>query len=107
MENTMKMKLTTPASYGSLALLLLGCALAEAVPLDSDDGGRTWTTPAKDRGFKIDDSVYVYAIGCEMPDGSIYVVYYDPRGNQTKTAVRGIRLRIRKDRQGIDILPMD
>ncbi|MEA1951544.1 MAG: sialidase family protein [Planctomycetota bacterium] len=72
----------------------------------SDDGGRTWTTPAKGRGFKIDNSVYVYAIGCEMPDGSIYVVYYDPRGKQTKTAIWGLHLRIRKDRQGIDILPM-
>ncbi|MEA1951410.1 MAG: sialidase family protein, partial [Planctomycetota bacterium] len=70
----------------------------------SDDGGRTWTTPAKDRGFKIDNSVYVYAIGCEMPDGSIYVVYYDPSGKQTKTAVWGLRLRIRKDRRGIDLL---
>jgi hypothetical protein len=73
----------------------------------SDDKGRTWTTPAPDRGFKIDDSVYVYAIGCEMPDGSIYIVYYDGRGNQTKTAIWGVRVRIRKDRQGIDILPVD
>ena len=71
----------------------------------SDDGGWTWTTPAEDRGFKIDDSVYVYAIGCEMPDRSIYVVYYDHRGDQTKTAVWAIRVRIRKDRQGIEILP--
>ena len=72
----------------------------------SDDNGHTWTTPAKDRGFRIDNSVYVYAIGCEMPDGSIYVVYYDPRGNQTKTAIWGIRVRIRADRQGVDILPV-
>jgi len=71
----------------------------------SDDSGRTWTTPAPDRGFKIDDSVYVYAIGCEMPDGSIYLVYYDGRGNQNKTAIWSVRVRIRKDRQGIDILP--
>lgn len=71
----------------------------------SDDGGHTWTVPAADRGFRIDNSVYVYAIGCEMPDGSIYVVYYDPRNNQTKTAVWSIRVRIREDRQGIDILP--
>jgi hypothetical protein len=71
----------------------------------SDDTGRTWTTPAADRGFKIDDSVYVYAIGCEMPDGSIYIVYYDGRGNQNKTAIWSVRVRIRNDRQGIDILP--
>lgn len=71
----------------------------------SDDNGHTWTTPAADRGFKIDDSVYVYAIGCEMLDGSITIVYYDPRGNQTKSAIWSLRVRIRKDRQGIDILP--
>ena len=71
----------------------------------SDDDGRTWTTPAPDRGFKVDPSVYVYAAGCEMPDGSIYMVYYDPHGNQTKTAVWSVRVRIRADRRGIDILP--
>ena len=72
----------------------------------SDDNGYTWTTPAADRGFRIDSSVYVYAIGCEMPDGSIYVVYYDPRGNQTESAILSIRVRIRPDRQGIEILPV-
>ncbi len=72
----------------------------------SDDRGYTWTTPAPDRGFKIDDSVYVYAVGAEMPDGSIYIVYYDPHGNQTKTAIWSVRIRIRNDRQGIDILPV-
>ena len=71
----------------------------------SDDKGRTWTTPARDRGFKIDDSVYVYAIGCEMPDSSIYIVYYDPRGNQTESAIWSVRVRIRTDRKGIEILP--
>ena len=71
----------------------------------SDDHGRTWITPAKDRGFKIDDSTYTYAIGCEMPDNSIYLVYYDPRGDQTRTAILSLRVRIRPDRQGIEILP--
>ena len=28
----------------------------------SDDHGRTWAAPAKDRGFSIDNSVYVYGI---------------------------------------------
>lgn len=71
----------------------------------SDDHGRTWTAPAKDRGFKIDDSTYAYAIGCEMPDSSIYIVYYDPRGDQTQTAIWSLRVRIRPDRHGIEILP--
>lgn len=71
----------------------------------SDDNGHTWTTPAADRGFKIDDSVYVYAIGCETPDGSIYIVYYDPRGKQRETAIWSVRVGIRPDRDGIHILP--
>ncbi|MCH2588010.1 MAG: glycoside hydrolase [Planctomycetales bacterium] len=70
----------------------------------SDDHGHTWTAPARDRGFPVDGSVYVYAIGTELADGSIYVVYYDPRGKQQKTAIWGLRLRIRKDRRGIDLL---
>ena len=70
----------------------------------SDDHGHTWTVPKRDRGFSIDNSVYVYAIGTELPDGSLYLVYYDPRGNQQKTAIWGLRLRIRADRQGIDLL---
>ena len=71
----------------------------------SGDNGRTWTVPAEDRGFKIDDSAYVYANGCELPDGSIFIVYYDPVGDQTATAIWSIRVKIRNDRGGIDILP--
>ena len=70
----------------------------------SDDHGRTWITPAKDRGFPIDNSAYDYAIGCEMPDNSIYLVYYDPCGDQTRTAIWSLRVKIRPDRKGIDIL---
>ena len=70
----------------------------------SDDHGHTWTVPAKNRGFRIDTSVYVYAIGEELPDGSIYIVYYDPQGKQRKTAIMGIRVKIREDRRGIDVL---
>jgi enamine deaminase RidA (YjgF/YER057c/UK114 family) len=73
----------------------------------SDDHGRTWTVPGKDRGFSIDNSVYVYGIGTEMPDGSIYVVYYDPAGKQRKTAIWGLRLRIKQDRTGIEFLSID
>ena len=73
----------------------------------SDDHGRTWTAPAKDRGFSIDNSVYVYGIGAEMPDNSIYIVYYDPAGNQRKTAIWGVRLRIKQDRRGVEFLPIE
>ena len=73
----------------------------------SDDHGKTWTVPAKDRGFSLDKSVYVYGIGTEMPDGSIFIVYYDPAGKQRKTAIWGLRVKIRDDRQGIDLLPIE
>ena len=73
----------------------------------SDDQGKTWTVPAQDRGFTLDNSVYVYGIGQEMPDNSIYVVYYDPAGRQQKTAIWGLRLKINEDRRGIQFLPID
>ena len=73
----------------------------------SDDHGKTWTVPAPDRGFTLDNSVYVYGIGQEMPDNSIYVVYYDPAGRQRKTAIWGLRLKINEDRRGIHFLPID
>ena len=72
----------------------------------SDDGGHAWTAPAPDRGFAVDTTVYTYGSGCELPDGSLYIAYYDPRGDQTRTAIWGVRVRIRPDRQGIDILPV-
>ena len=71
----------------------------------SDNGGISWTVPAADRGFTIDSNVYVYAIGCQLPDESIYMVYYDPRGKQRETAIWSVRVRIRSDRRGIEILP--
>ncbi|MCK4983818.1 MAG: exo-alpha-sialidase [Victivallaceae bacterium] len=73
----------------------------------SEDNAYTWTVPAADRGFKIDDITYCYANGCELPDGSIYIVYYDPQGTQIRTAIMAIRVKIREDRCGIDILPVD
>ena len=71
----------------------------------SIDEGQSWIGPAPDRGFPIDNSAYGYGHGCEMPDGSIYCVYYD-RGvqQQRKTAVLATRFRIRKDKSGIDML---
>jgi hypothetical protein len=73
----------------------------------SEDNGHTWIVPAANHAFMIDDSVYCYANGCELPDGSIYIVYYDPKGTQTRTAIWGVRIKIRDDRCGIDILPVD
>jgi hypothetical protein len=90
---------------GTLVCIFGWLATNDIQMMWSDDQGRTWTVPAADRGFKIDNSAYAYAIGCEMPDGSIYIVYYDPRGDQTRTAIWSVRVRIRKDRRGIDILP--
>jgi len=76
----------------------------------STDGGATWIAPALDRGFVIDKSVYGYGKGIELPDGSIFIVYISTGGHSTHDAqteaIWGIRLRVRDDRSGIDLLPI-
>jgi sialidase-1 len=74
----------------------------------STDGGKTWIAPAKDHGFLIDYS-YGYGKSMELPDGSLYIVYIATGGHRTEDAkqngVRCIRVRIRPDHSGIDLLP--
>jgi hypothetical protein len=74
----------------------------------STDGGKTWTAPAKDHGFLIDHS-YGYGKAMELPDGSLYIVYIATGGHTTENAknngVRCIRVRVRADHSGIDLLP--
>ncbi len=104
-------KVVAPALFklkDNTIVCVFGCLETGGVQtMWSDDNGHTWTIPAVGRGFVLDSSVYDYVSGCELPDGSIYVVYYDPNGDQTKTAIWGLRFKIRPDRQGIDILPAD
>ena len=74
----------------------------------STDGGRSWVAPARDHGFRVDDA-YGYGKAMELPDGSLFVTYLATGGHQTQDArgnsIRCIRLRLRADHSGIDLLP--
>jgi hypothetical protein len=74
----------------------------------STDGGQTWVAPAKDHGFLVDNS-YGYGKAIELPDGSLFVTYLATGGHRTQdaqqNAIRCIRVRIRPDHSGIELLP--
>jgi len=73
----------------------------------STDGGRTWNAPAKSHGFLVDSS-YGYGKAMELPDGSLFIAYIATGGHRAEdaknNAIRCIRLRVRADRSGIDVL---
>jgi hypothetical protein len=75
----------------------------------SPDGGRTWVAPARNHGFAVDPSVYGYGRGIELPDGSVLAVYIHTGGHTARDArteaLWAIRLRVRPDRSGLDLLP--
>jgi sialidase-1 len=74
----------------------------------SADGGRTWTAPAKDYGFLV-DNCYGYGKAMELDDGSLFVTDQGTGGHTAQDArnmsLRCLRVRIRPDRAGIDLLP--
>ena len=74
----------------------------------STDGGHTWIAPAKDHGFLV-DSCYGYGKAAELPDGSLLVADQGTGGHATADAknmsLRILRVRIRADHSGIDLLP--
>ena len=76
----------------------------------STDGGHTWVAAAKDRGFLV-DRTYGYSRSCLMPDGSAYLAYIGTGGHRGKDAqgnmIWSIRLRVRDDHSGIELLPVD
>lgn len=76
----------------------------------STDGGRTWVAPSQEYGFRIDQT-YGYSESCLMPDGSVYLTYLDDGGHSRKgaenNAIWSLRLRVRDDHSGIELLPVD
>jgi hypothetical protein len=74
----------------------------------STDGGTTWIAPAKDYGFLVDDT-YGYGKAMELEDGSLFIAHIATGGHAAADArtneIRSIRLRIRPDHSGIDLLP--
>jgi len=77
--------------------------------LFSRDGGETWIAPAPNHGFAVDPSSYGYGRGCLLPDGSVLLAYIHTGGHKTEDArteaIWSMRLRVRPDRSGIDLLP--
>jgi hypothetical protein len=74
----------------------------------STDGGHTWIAPAKDHGFLV-DNCYGYGKAMELPDGTLLVTDQGTGGHSTADAknmtLRALRVRIRADHSGIDLLP--
>ncbi len=74
----------------------------------SSDGGQTWIAPAADHGFLVDNA-YGYGKAMVLPDGSLFIAYIATGGHGTadarNNAIRSIRLRVRDDHSGIDLLP--
>ncbi|MEN6357275.1 MAG: sialidase family protein [Armatimonadota bacterium] len=75
----------------------------------SADGGQTWLSPSRKYGFSVDPDVYGYAQPMLLPDGSIFAVYLDNQGVRMdqirREAVWGVRMRMREDLTGIEMLP--
>jgi hypothetical protein len=75
----------------------------------STDGGHTWIAPASSHGFLV-SNCYGYAKAMELPDGSLLIVDQDKGGHSTHDAqnmsIRCLRLIIRADHSGIDLLPL-
>ena len=75
----------------------------------STDGGRTWVAPDEKYGFAVDPSVYGYGRGTLLPDGSVLMAYIHTGGHATgdarTEAIWSLRLRVRPDHTGIDLLP--
>ena len=74
----------------------------------STDGGASWIAPARDHGFLI-DHCYGYGKAMELADGTLFVTYQATGGHSSADArtmsLRCLRVRIRPDKSGIDLLP--
>ena len=74
----------------------------------SSDNGHTWIAPSRDHGFLV-DSAYGYGKAMELNDGSLFIAYIATGGHSahdaSNNAIRSIRLRVRPDHSGIDLLP--
>ncbi len=75
----------------------------------STDGGHTWIAPSETHGFLV-SNCYGYAKAMELPDGSLFIVDQDTGGHRSRDArnmsLRCLRLKIRGDHSGIELLPV-
>jgi hypothetical protein len=74
----------------------------------SSDGGHTWIAPTASHGFLVDNA-YGYGKAMVLPDDSLFVTDLSTNGASTADArnesLRCLRVRIRADKSGIDLLP--
>jgi photosystem II stability/assembly factor-like uncharacterized protein len=74
----------------------------------STDGGHTWVSLNEKYGFLVDNT-YGYGKGIQLDDGSVFMCYLSSGGHTAEAAannaVYSMRLRIRSDHSGIDLLP--
>ncbi len=93
---------------GTLLCLYMGGAAQGLYAMFSTDGGKTWITSSPHAGFLV-DRVYGYGQSVVLPDGSVYLVYQNTmslNAEQMKNqALFALRLRVRPDHSGIDLLP--
>ena len=109
---TFGMRLYAPSLYtlrdGTLACLHGSYVRGGLRIIFSSDGGQTWIAPAADHGFLVDDC-YGYGKAFELPDGTLLVADQGTGGHTTADAksmsLRLLRVRIRADHSGIDLLP--
>jgi hypothetical protein len=95
--------------HGSRPLSLDSPVVAGGVrAIVSGDGGETWHSAGKDRGFAVDAGAYGYCKGTEMSDGSVFVAYQGTAGATMEDArsmsIYGMRIKVRSDCSGIDLL---
>jgi len=109
---TFGMRMYAPSLYvlpnGTLVCLHGSYAGGGLRVIFSTDGGQTWIAPAPDRGFLV-DRTYGYGKGMVLPDGSLFITYLSTGGHRREDArtnsIYAIRLRVRSDHSGIDLLP--
>jgi hypothetical protein len=109
---TLWLRLYAPSLYtlrdGTLVCLHGSYARGGLRLIFSSDGGQTWIAPAADHGFLVDDC-YGYGKATELPDGTLLVADQGTGGHTTADAqsmsLRLLRVRIRADLSGIDLLP--
>jgi hypothetical protein len=103
------MKMVAPSLYvmkdGTLVCLFSNSGVRL---IFSRNDGETWIAPSPTNGFLVDHS-YGYAKAMVLPDNSLYVVHLSTGGHKTRDAqtnsIWSIRVRIRPDYCGIDLLP--
>ena len=111
MPATFGMRLYAPSLYslrdGTLVCLHGSYTRGGLRIIFSTDGGQTWIAPGKDHGFLV-DNCYAYGKAFEMPDGTLLIADQGTGGHTTADAgnmsLRLLRVRIRPDHSGIDLL---